>query len=147
AALAIAASPAGAADAIKIGFVGTFSGGSAIIGKHMRDAFELGLDHLDRKIGGLPVEVVYGDDQVKADVARQVVDGMIKRDKVDVVTGIIWSNVAMAIYKPLADAKVLMVSANASPSPLSGKLCNPYIFTLSWQNDANHEAAGQLMTE
>src|SRR5690606_19242413 len=86
-------------------------------------------------------------DQVKADVARQVVDGMIKRDKVDVVTGIIWSNVAMAIYKPLADAKVLMVSANASPSPLSGKLCNPYIFTLSWQNDANHEAAGQLMTE
>ena len=145
--LSLLASPAVAADKVKIGFVGTFSGSSAIIGKQMKDAFELALDHLDRKIGGLPVEVVYGDDQVKPDTARQVVDAMLKRDKVDFITGIIWSNVAMAIYKPIVDAKVFMISANASPSPLSGKLCNPYIFTLSWQNDANHEAAGQLIQD
>src|SRR5690606_3634383 len=145
--LAAIVAPATAADKVTIGFVGTFSGSSAIVGKHMRDGFDLGLDHLNQKIGGLPAEVIYGDDQLKPDVARQVVDGMLKRDKVDFITGVVWSNVAMAIARPVIDSKTIMISANATPTPLMGKMCDPYFFSVSWPNDSLHEAAGQLMTD
>ena len=147
AALSLLAAPAVAADKVKIGFIATFSGGAAILGKHMRDGFDLALDDLGHKIGGLPVEVVYGDDQVKPDVGRQVVEAMIKRDKVDFVAGVIWSNVAMAIRNPLVESKTITVITNAGASPLAGKECSPYIFTTSWNNDQTPEAMGKLMLE
>ena len=81
----LAVPPAGAADSVKVGFINTFSGPQAIIGKHQRDGYDLAIEHLGGKIGGLPVETVYGDDQVKPDVGRQVVDAMIKRDRVNFI--------------------------------------------------------------
>jgi branched-chain amino acid transport system substrate-binding protein len=139
--------PAAAADKVKIGFIATFSGGAAVLGKHMKDGFDLALDHLGHKIGGLPVEVVYGDDQQKPDVGRQVVEAMIKRDKVDFVAGIIWSNVAMAVRNPLVNSQTITVITNAGASPLAGKDCSPYIFTTSWNNDQTPEALGKLMLD
>src|SRR6188474_1644077 len=92
-ALALAlAQPALAADKIKIGFVSTFSGPTAAIGNDMRNSFELALDHLDRKIGGLPVEVIYEDDGQKPDIGRQKSEKLVQSDKVDFVVGYIWSN-------------------------------------------------------
>ena len=98
AAAAMTATPA-TAKTYKIGFINTFSGGAAIYGKHQKDSLELALDHLGRKIGGLDVEVIYGDSQRKPDVSRQVADKMMKKDKVDVVSGIIWSNILAAVQK------------------------------------------------
>ena len=146
-AIMMATSPAGAADSVKIGFISTFSGPQAIIGKHQRDGYDLAMDHLGGKIGGLPATTVYGDDQVKPDVGRQVVDAMIKRDKVDFIVGEIWSNVLLAIRQPIIDSKTIMVITNAGASPMGGKLCSPYIFTTSWNNDQNAEATGKLMNE
>ena len=146
-ALVAAASPAGAADSVKIGFINTFSGPQAIIGKHQRDGYDLAMDELGGKIGGLPATTVYGDDQVKPDVGRQVVDAMIKRDRVDFIVGEIWSNVLMAIRQPIVASKTIMVITNAGASPVGGKLCSPYIFTTSWNNDQNAEATGKLMNE
>jgi branched-chain amino acid transport system substrate-binding protein len=145
--LSLLAAPAVAADKVKIGFISTFSGGAAVIGKHMKDAFELALDDLGRKVGGLPVEVVYGDDQQKADVGRQVAEAMVKRDKVDFLAGVIWSNVAMAIRPVIVDSKTITVITNAGASPLAGKACSPYIFTTSWNNDQTPEAMGKLLEE
>ena len=55
AALAISTAAAPAADGpVKIGFVNTFSGPNAALGNDERDGFELALDHLGRKMGGLP---------------------------------------------------------------------------------------------
>ncbi|HVO13978.1 MAG TPA: ABC transporter substrate-binding protein, partial [Alphaproteobacteria bacterium] len=147
AALSLMAAPTLAADKVKIGFIATFSGGAAVLGKHMRDGFDLALDDLGHKIGGLPVEVVYGDDQQKADVGRQVAEAMIKRDKVDFIAGVIWSNVAMAIRNPVVESKTITVITNAGASPLAGKECSPYIFTTSWNNDQTPEALGKLMIE
>jgi branched-chain amino acid transport system substrate-binding protein len=141
------ASPAGAADSVKIGFINTFSGPQAIIGKHQRAGYDLAMEELGGKIGGLPATTVYGDDQVKPDVGRQVVDAMLKRDKVDFVVGEIWSNVLMAIRQPIVDSKTIMIITNAGASPMGGKLCSPYIFTTSWNNDQNAEATGKLMND
>ena len=146
AALALA-QPAAAADSIKIGFVTTLSGPTAVIGNDMRNAFELALDHLGRKMGGIPVEVVYEDDGQKPDVGRQKTEKLLQSDKVDFISGYIWSNVYLASMKPAVDNKTFLISANAGPSQVAGELCSPYIFSTSWQNDQTPQAVGEYMNQ
>src|SRR5262245_11581114 len=119
---------------VKIGVVNTFSGTNDFIGNDMKDGFELGLDHLGRKMGGLDVEVSYEDDQQKPDVGKQVSEKLLEVQKVDVVTGYIWSNVLLASLKPVVDSKTFLISANAGPSQIAGEQCSPYFFSTSWQN-------------
>src|SRR6266403_656540 len=95
---------------VKIGFSSTFSGPPADIGNDMRNSFELALDHHGRKIGGLPVEVIYEDDQTKPEVGVQKTQKLIESDKVDFVVGYIWSNVLLASLKPLIDSKTFLIS-------------------------------------
>src|SRR5216117_2171718 len=110
--LALAAGPAMAqGKTVKIGFVSTFSGPTAVIGNDMRNSFELALDHIGRKMDGKPVEVIYEDDGQKPDVGKQKAEKLIQSDKVDFVTGYIWSNVLLASLKPIVDSKTMMVFA------------------------------------
>jgi branched-chain amino acid transport system substrate-binding protein len=148
AALMLAAAPAAAQQKpVKIGFVSTFSGPTAVIGNNMRDAFELALDHLGHKMGGLPVEVIYEDDAIKPEVGRQKTEKLIESDKVDFITGYIWSNVLLASIKPAVDAKTFLITANAGPHQIAGELCSPYIFSTSWQNDQTPQAMGLYMNQ
>jgi len=141
------ATPAWAGDTIKIGFVSTFSGPTAVIGNDMRNSFELALDHLGRKMGGKPVEVIYEDDTFKPDVGKQKTEKLILSDHVDFIAGYIWSNVLLASLKPVVDSKTLLVVANAGPSQLAGELCSPYVFSTSWQNDQTPQAMGLYMNQ
>src|SRR5215471_1870250 len=122
AALLLAAGPASAQQkSVKIGFISTFSGPIAAIGNDMRNSFELALDHMGRKMGGLPVEVIYEDDAFKPDIGRQKTEKLIESDKVDFITGYIWSNVLLASVKPAFDSKTFLISANAGPHHLPAK--------------------------
>ena len=141
------AQPASAGDTIKIGFVSTFSGPTAVIGNDMRNSFELALDHLGRKMGGKPVEVIYEDDGQKPDVGKQKTEKLIQSDKVDFIAGYIWSNVLLASLKTAVDSKTFLISANAGPSQLAGELCSPYVFSTSWQNDQTPQAVGTYMNQ
>jgi branched-chain amino acid transport system substrate-binding protein len=141
------ATPATAADSIKIGFVSTFSGPTAVIGNDMRNSFELALDHMGRKMGGLPVEVIYEDDQQKPDVGKQKTEKLVQSDKVDFIAGYIWSNVLLASLKTAVDSQTFLISANAGPSQLAGELCSPYVFSTSWQNDQTPQAMGLYMNQ
>src|SRR5208282_727187 len=132
---------------VKIGFVSTFSGPTAAIGNDMRNALELGLDHHGRKLGGLPVEVIYEDDQQKPEIGVQKTRKLIESDKVDFIAGYIWSNVLLASLKTLVDSKTMAIDTNAGASPLSGTLCSPYVFSTSWQNDQTPEAMGLYMNQ
>ena len=132
---------------IKIGFISTFSGPAGAIGADMKNAFELGLDHLGRKLGGLPVEVIYEDDQIKPEVGLQKTQKLVESDKVDFMVGYIWSNVLLASLKPLVDSKTITVIANAGASQISGELCSPYVFSTSWNNDMTPEAMGMYMNQ
>ena len=141
------AQPASAGDTIKIGFVSTFSGPTAVIGNDMRNSFELALDHMGRKMGGLPVEVIYEDDGQKPDVGKQKTEKLVQSDKVDFIAGYIWSNVLLASLKTAVDSQTILVSANAGPSQLAGDLCSPYVFSTSWQNDQTPAAMGLYMNQ
>jgi len=148
AALLLAAGSATAQQkTIKIGFVSTFTGPVAAIGNDMRNSFELALDHMGRKMGGLPVEVIYEDDGFKPEVGKQKTEKLIESDKVDFISGYIWSNVLLASIKPVVDSKTFLIIANAGPSQVAGELCSPYVFSTSWQNDQTPQAVGHYMNQ
>ena len=147
AALAGFAGPAAAADKVRVGFVSTLSGPSAALGVDIRDAFLLAVKLNGGKLGGLPAEVIVSDDQFKPDVAKQLFEKNIKRDKVDFMTGVVFSNIMLAALPEALDNKVFYVSPNAAPSSMAGKDCNPMFFAVSWPNDAYHEAAGAFANQ
>ena len=148
-ALAVAASAmsAAAADKVRVGFVSTLSGPSSALGVDIRDGFLLSVKLNGGKLGGLPAEVLVSDDQFKPDVARQLFERNIKRDKVDFMTGVVFSNIMLAALPEALDNKVIYISPNAAPSSIGGKDCNRLFFAVSWPNDAYHEAAGRFATQ
>lgn len=140
--LAIAAG-ASAADRVKIGLVSTLSGPNAALGTDIRDAFMLAVKLNGGRLGGLPAEVMIADDQFKPDVGKQLFERMVKRDRVDFMTGVVFSNIMLAGLPEAIEGKTFYLSPNAAPSPIAGKECSPFFFAVSWPNDAYHEAAGQ----
>jgi branched-chain amino acid transport system substrate-binding protein len=132
---------------LKIGFISTFSGPQGVMGEFMKEAVEVALDHVGRKVGGLETEVIYGDDQFKPDVGLQVAEEMLKKHQVDFVSGIIWSNVMMAVVPVVTGAGKIMVGTNAGASPLAGSQCNELYFSTSWNNDQTPEAMGKFLQD
>ncbi|MEM6304212.1 MAG: ABC transporter substrate-binding protein [Pseudomonadota bacterium] len=135
---ALALAAGGAVAETKIGMITTLSGGGAGLGIDVRDGFMLAISQSGRD----DIEVVIEDDQRKPDIAVQLSDKMIQSEKVDIMTGIIWSNLAMAVVPAAVNQNVFYLSPNAGPSALAGQGCHPNYFNVAWQNDNLHEAAG-----
>lgn len=123
---------------IKVGMITTLSGGGAGLGIDVRDGFMLAIQQSGRD----DIKVVIADDQRKPDIAVQLADKMVQSDQVDVLTGIIWSNLAMAVVPSVTAQGKFYLSPNAGPSPLAGPGCHENYFNVAWQNDNLHEAAG-----
>jgi len=140
AAAAVMAAGAAQAEGVKVGMITTLSGGGAGLGIDVRDGFQLALKMAGD--AGAAVELVIEDDQRKPDVAVQLADKMIQAEQVDVLTGIIWSNLAMAVVPAATAQGKFYLSPNAGPSALAGANCHPNYFNVAWQNDNLHEAAG-----
>lgn len=136
-----------AADKVKIGMLTTLSGAGAGLGVDIRDGFDLALKHLGNKMGNLPVEVLTSDDQQNPDVAKQMTERLLKKEKVNFMTGVVFSNVMLAVGPSVFAAKTHYVSANAGPSQYAGAQCSPYFFNVAWQNDNLDEAVGKMVTE
>jgi len=123
---------------VRVGMITTLSGGGAGLGIDVRDGFMLAIAQSGRD----DIVVVIDDDQRKPDIAVQLADKMIQSDNVDVLTGIIWSNLAMAVVPSATAQGTFYLSPNAGPSLLAGKGCHENYFNVAWQNDNLHEAAG-----
>ncbi len=137
----IAATPALAQT--KIGMITTLSGGGSHLGIDVRDAFVLALEQSGRD----DIELIQKDDAQKPDVAKSLADELIQRDGVDILTGIIWSNLAMAVVPGAVRQGVFYISPNAGPSQLAGQMCHENYFNAAYQNDNLHEAMGAYMRE
>jgi len=146
AAMVVAAPPVGA-DTVKIGFVTTLTTPAAVIGKDMRDAVNLALDHIGGKMGSSDVQVIFEDDAFKPDVGRQKTEKLVKQDDVQFVAGYIWSHVLLASRKTVLDAGKFLISSNAGPHQLAGELCDKNFFSTSWQNDQTPMAMGEVLNQ
>ncbi len=128
---------------ITVGGALDISGPCAAPGAEIRDGLNLAVKLLGSKLGGVPAEFIQADMAGNPEQARQLVDRFIQREKIDLFTGPVASNVALAVGPALFAAKVPYLSPNAGPSQLAGAQCNAYFFGTSYQNDSMHEAAGQ----
>jgi len=146
-AAALACSAAGAAEKLKLGFLGTLSGPNAVMGTQVRDGFKLAVEELGGRIGGLPTEVLVVDDQQKPDVGRQAANKLIESDRIDVLVGPLISSVVNAVVPVVNQAKLPMIGAGGAPSSLAGAECSPYFFSSSWQGDTLAEAMGIALQE
>ncbi len=146
AALALSLSAVASAQ-LKIGFVGELSGPQAPLGQDQYDALMLLIEQNGGKLGGVPVQVIKEDSQLKPDVANQVVDKLLDKDKVQIITGITFSNIMMAVHKKITDKGVFLIGSNAGPSPVAGAQCSPYFFSTSWQNDNQAEVVGKFASD
>jgi branched-chain amino acid transport system substrate-binding protein len=129
---------------IKIGFMAELSGPQGALGQDQYDAFMM---VVERKLGGVPVQIIKEDSQLKPEVATQLVDKLIEKDKVPIITGITFSNVMMAVNKKITDKEVFLIGSNAGPAPIAGAQCSPYSYVVSWQNDNQAEVVGKYATD
>lgn len=136
-----------AAEPVKIGMVTTLSTKAGYLGEDIRDGFKLALEQGGGKLGGIPVELLVDDDGRKPEKGKQIADRFIKRDGVKLMTGIVFSNVAMAVVPKVVRKGVFYISPNAGPSKLAGKGCHENYFNVAWQNDNLHEAMGQYVSD
>ncbi|MCL6417532.1 ABC transporter substrate-binding protein [Aestuariirhabdus sp. Z084] len=136
-----------ASESVKIGMITTLSGGGSSLGIDIRDGFKLAVDQEQGKLGGYPVELLIEDDARNPGKAKQIATRLTKKDKVDILTGIVWSNLAMAVVPSVTRSGTVYISPNAGPSKLAGDGCSPNYFNVAWQNDNLHEAMGQYVTD
>lgn len=126
---------------LKVGMITTLSGGGAGLGIDARDGFMLALKQAGD--AGADITVIAEDDQQKPEVGVQLADKMIQSDNVDILTGIIFSNIALAVVPAAVKQGKFYLSLNAGPSQLAGKGCDANYFNVAYQNDNQHEAMGE----
>lgn len=131
------------AEEVKIGMITTLSGGGSHLGVDVRDAFLLAIEQSGRD----DIEVLVQDDARKPDLARNLANEFMQRDDVDIMTGIIWSNLAMAVVPSVVRQGTFYLSPNAGPSDLAGRMCHENYFNVAYQNDNLHGAMGAWMRE
>ena len=143
----LASSSLAYADTVKIGFVTTLTTPAAVIGKDMQNAVNLAMEHIGGKMGGKDVEVIFEDDGFKPEIGKQKTDKLVNLDDVNFVSGFIWSHVLMASRKSALDAGKFLITSNAGPAPVAGKLCHENFFSTSWQNDQTPMAMGEVLNQ
>ncbi|BHH82788.1 ABC transporter substrate-binding protein [Desulforhopalus sp. 52FAK] len=140
-------SPAIAAEPVKIGMVTTLSTKAGYLGEDIRDGFQLAIDQESGKLGGIAVDLMVEDDGRKPEKGKQIAERFIKKDKAQILTGIVFSNVAMAVVPKVVRQDVVYLSTNAAPSKLAGKGCNSNYFSVSYQNDNLDEVVGKYVND
>jgi branched-chain amino acid transport system substrate-binding protein len=144
---AILGTPAWAADKITVGFLTTRTGPLSGISAEKLDGFQLFVKLNGGRLGNLPAEVIVADDQNNPDAGKQAFERLAKRDRVDVLTGIMFSNVILSVAPGAAQSRIVFLNSNVHPSELAGERCNPYVFNTAYQSDDTDEAVGRYVSE
>ncbi len=130
---------------LTVGLITTLSGGGAVLGEELKRGWDIGMQMVHNKIGGLDTNVIVADDQLRPDVAVGIANRMITEQKVDVVAGVVWSNILLAIYKPVLASGTVLLTSNAGPRQLAGSDCNKLFISTSWQSDQFGTATAILL--
>ena len=149
----LAATPAAAAEPVRIGVTTILSGPYADRGQSEQYAIELALQHINEAGGvlGRPVEAFYGDNAATEATGVRAVHRLIDEEHVPVVIGALWTAVTHAIMPVIQEAKVPLVidiSAGQDFVDASGVGGNPYVFkTIPSDLDIARGMAGWLKSE
>ena len=145
--LALGVTVVHAQSKIKLGFIAAMTGPLNVPGAEQKRGFDIAMDHLGGKLGGIPLEVVYGDSKTNPSATVQELSKLIEKDQVDLLVGLTGSNELVAAIKPITDAKIFFVGMNGGPAVLAGEQCSPYYFNASFQNGQLTTGMGPFMTQ
>lgn len=139
-----------AAEELRIGFLNTLTGPGALLGKVQLRGFKLGLEKEGwledgDRLAGAPMRLFIGDDQMRPDSGLQEARKMLLSDKVDIVAGVTFSNVLMAVQRAVIRAGKIMIATNAGAAPMAGQRCSPYFIATSFNNDQLAESLGRMV--
>lgn len=105
----------GAADPVKIGLLASLSGIYQSVGTDIRDGFQAYLRTHGGKLGGHEIQLVVADEGDGAPTAVPAATKLIKRDRVQVLTGIVGGGSVAAVYPVLQEAKIPFLGSNGRP--------------------------------
>lgn len=131
-------------EPVTVGMVTTLTGNAAYLGEDTQKGFELAL-----QMAGVEddIELLVDDDGQDPEQGQSVADRMIEREGAQIMTGIVFSNVAVAVVPTILERDMIYVSSNAGPSNFAGEDCDENYFVASWQNDNPAEAVGQWVAD
>jgi branched-chain amino acid transport system substrate-binding protein len=135
-----------AADPIKIGVSGPFTGGSAPMGVSMRDGVKLAVADINAKGGvlGRQIQLIERDDEAKPERGVQIAQELINKEKVVATVGYINTGVALASQRFYQDAKIPVMNNVATGSIITKQFADQpenYIF----RNSANDQIQSQMI--
>ena len=132
-----------AAQTVKLGLISTYSGPGAAQGDQIDKGVKLYMKlNADKLPPGVKIELVQRDDTgAIPDVAKRIAQEMIVRDKVQIITGIVWTPNLAAIGPLSAEAKVPVLSMNAAGARVLGM--SAYMARMSFTLCQSSYPAGQ----
>ena len=135
---------ANAAEPIKIGVSGPFTGGSAPMGVSMRDGVKLAVAEINAKGGvlGRQFQLIERDDEAKNERGVQVAQELINKEKVVATVGFINTGVGLASQRFYQEAKIPVMNNVATGSIITKQFADQpenYIFRTS-ANDSIQSA-------
>jgi branched-chain amino acid transport system substrate-binding protein len=123
----------GAAGAVKIGLVVPQSGVYATVGNEVKHGWELWLERHGGKLGNREVTTVVADEGETPQTGVPAVQKLLQSDQVDAIVGVISSAIALGAKAVVAEAKKLMIVANAGAGAITAAR-SPYIWRTSFTN-------------
>jgi len=135
ASMLVAAGMAYAADTIKVGLSGPYTGGSSSMGVSMRDGVRLAVSEINKSGGvlGKQIQLVERDDEAKNERGVQIAQELINKEQVVATLGFINTGVALASQRFYQEAKIPVFNNVATGSIVTQQFKAPehpdnYIF-------------------
>jgi len=119
------------------------SGVYADLGRDMRDAFQLYVEQQRGGLGGRPVQLTVEDTEANPEVGLRKAQKLVRQDRVQVVTGIVSSAVALGVRDFFHEEEVPLIVSNAGANDITRKSRSPYIFRSAFSNWQTTYSAGQ----
>lgn len=134
-------------DKVKVGFMLPYSGTYAALGNAITNAFKMAVEENGGKLGGKDVAYYAVDDASDPSKAIDNANKLVKRDDVDVIIGTVHSGVAFALAKVARESGKLLIVPNAGTDEVTGVMCAPNIFRVSFSNWQPSYAMGGVVAD
>jgi len=141
------ATPTRAADPLKIGVLMETSGVFAVLGQRQLQGMQFAVEEAGGEVAGRKIELVHEDTEGKPDVGLAKTRKLVLSDRVDIMSGIISSAVALAVTPYLASQRMPLVISNAAANSLTGEKCDRYVFRVSYSSAQISEPIGRWMAK
>ena len=141
------AAPTLAADPLKIGVLMETSGVFAVLGQRQLKGMQFAVEEAGGEVAGRKIELLHEDHEGKPDVGLTKARKLVLSDRVDVMSGIINSAVALAVTPYLSSQRMPLVISNAAANTLTGEKCDRYVFRVSYSSAQISEPIGRWMAK